>query len=29
VEVIGEGTHERMVVDLPRLEKRLATKAKK
>jgi len=29
MEVIGEGTHERMVVDLPRLDKRLAAKAKK
>jgi fluoroacetyl-CoA thioesterase len=28
MEVIGEGTHERMVVDLPRLDKRLAGKAK-
>src|SRR5262245_58473921 len=27
-ELIGEGTHERMVVDLPRLGKRLAAKAK-
>jgi fluoroacetyl-CoA thioesterase len=29
IELIGEGTHERMVIDLPRLEKRLAAKAKK
>jgi fluoroacetyl-CoA thioesterase len=29
MELIGEGTHERMVVDLPRLDKRLAAKAKK
>jgi fluoroacetyl-CoA thioesterase len=29
MELIGEGTHERMVVDLPRLGKRLAAKAKK
>jgi fluoroacetyl-CoA thioesterase len=29
MEVIGEGTHERMVVDLPRLDSRLASKAKK
>jgi fluoroacetyl-CoA thioesterase len=28
VEVIGEGTHERMTVDLARLDKRLATKAR-
>jgi fluoroacetyl-CoA thioesterase len=28
MELIGEGTHERMVVDLPRLAKRLAAKAK-
>jgi fluoroacetyl-CoA thioesterase len=28
-ELIGEGTHERMVVDLARLGKRLAAKAKK
>jgi predicted thioesterase len=29
MELIGEGTHERMVVDLPRLGKRLAAKAKR
>ena len=28
MELIGEGTHDRMVVDLPRLDKRLASKAK-
>jgi fluoroacetyl-CoA thioesterase len=28
IEIIGEGTHERMVVDLERLGKRLAAKAK-
>ena len=28
-EVIGEGTHERMVVDLARLDRRLAAKAKR
>jgi len=28
MEVIGEGTHDRMVVDLPRLDNRLAIKAK-
>jgi fluoroacetyl-CoA thioesterase len=28
MELIGEGTHERMVVDLPRLDKRLAAKAR-
>ena len=27
-ELIGEGTHERMVIDLPRLQSRLAAKAK-
>ena len=28
MELIGEGTHDRMVVDLPRLDKRLASKAR-
>ena len=28
MELIGEGTHDRMVVDLPRLDKRLAAKAR-
>ena len=28
MELIGEGTHDRTVVDLPRLDKRLAAKAK-
>ena len=29
MELIGEGTHERMVIDLARLDKRLAAKAKR
>ena len=29
IELIGEGTHERMVVDLPRLDRRLAAKSKR